>query len=147
MITLNLLPLIKKQELRLRGLYLAIKNLVFTILLLAIFSAIALLITKAVLQNHFNETVADNTLTLQFDQIFNNDIRMFNKQLTAVDTIQRDYIRWSAFFSALAQLVPSNVTLSSVSVIETGGSRTVSLTGLAATREALLAFQSKLAQF
>ena len=36
MITINLLPPLKKQELRLRGLYVAIKNLMYTVLLLTI---------------------------------------------------------------------------------------------------------------
>jgi len=81
MITINLLPPLKKQELRLRGLYVAIKNLMYTVLLLTILSTIVLLATKALLQNHFNQTVAESTLTLKSGKIFNNDIRIFNQQL------------------------------------------------------------------
>lgn len=147
MITLNLLPPLKKQELRLRGLYVAIKNMLFTVLLLTIFSAIILLIAKALLQNHFNQTVADSTLTIKFGQTFNNDIRIFNRQLNAVDAIQRDYVYWSRFFAAFAPVVPAGVTLSNLAVVDENGLKTVTITGLATTREQLLAFQTGLEQF
>ena len=147
MITLNLLPPLKKQELRLRGLYVAIKNMMFTVLLLTICSAIILLISKAVLQNHFNQTVADSTLTIKFGQTFNNDIRVFNRQLNAVTAIQRDYVYWSEFFAAFAPVVPPGVTLSNLTVVDENGLKTITITGLAKTREQLLAFQTGLEQF
>ena len=140
MITLNLLPPNKKQELQLARLYTVIKNLIVLILLLTIIIAITLLFTKITLQNHFNKIVEQTTLTTKFSRLFNKDIRAFNKQLAEVEKIQKDYISWINFFVKFNKLVPEEVSIYDLSL----NNDKILITGLAKTREKLLFFKNNL---
>ncbi|OGY43420.1 MAG: hypothetical protein A2729_04590 [Candidatus Buchananbacteria bacterium RIFCSPHIGHO2_01_FULL_39_14] len=134
MITLNLLPPVKKQEFHLTQLYLMIKDLIILILLITIIIAIALLMTKLILQNHFNQIVAQTTMTTRYANIFNKDIKEFNQDLGAVISIQKNYHDWVEFFIQLNQLIPADVGLYNLSIKD----NKILITGLAKTRQNLI---------
>lgn len=140
MITLNLLPPAKKQELRLTQLYIAVKNLIILILFLTIITAIALLLTKMTLQNYFNKIVSETTLTTKYANIFNKDIREFNQQIKAVEKIQKDYIPWTKFFINFNKLIPDNIGIDNLSL----NGNQILITGLAKNRDDFLKLKDNL---
>jgi Tfp pilus assembly protein PilN len=140
MITLNLIPPIKKHELRLAQLYLVIKNLIIFTLFITVIVGIVLLASKMILQNHFNKMVAESTLTTKYANIFNKDIKEFNRQLNTVETIQKDHVAWTNFFIKFSPLVPDDIGIYNLSLDKDK----IVLTGLAKTRDQLLKFKENL---
>lgn len=140
MITLNLLAPEKKQGLRLTQLYQMIKNLIILILFLTIIIAIVLLLTKMTLQNHFNKIVAETTLITKYVDIFNKDIKEFNRHLESVEKIQKEYIPWTDFFINFTHLVPDDISIDTIAINKSK----ILITGLARTREKLLEFEDNL---
>lgn len=142
MITLNLLAPGKKQELQLKRLYQIIKNLIILTLLVTIATAIILLLTKMVLQNHFNDVVEQTTLTTKNVQIFNKDIKDFNKYVKAIDNIQNNYIPWFPFLTQFLNLAPQEIQIYNIDIKE----EIMLITGLAKNRSELLKFKENLDQ-
>ncbi|MFA6215698.1 MAG: PilN domain-containing protein [Patescibacteria group bacterium] len=140
MITLNLISPEKKQELRLTQLYLVIKNLIILVLLLTIMIGIVLLVTKAILQNYFNDVINETTLTTKYASIFNKELKEFNKQIRSVESIQKNYISWPNFFIDFAKLIPTDVKINDFTI----NNNKILITGDAKTREKLLEFKGNL---
>ncbi|MDD2807067.1 MAG: PilN domain-containing protein [Patescibacteria group bacterium] len=140
MIGLNLIPPEKKKEVRLMQLYVGIKNLIISLLLLSIIVAVILLFVKMTLQNNFDKVVAETTLTTKYINTFNNDIKKFNQLLGTVDNIQKNYIPWSTFIAKFSKLIPPNITLQSINIKDSK----VLITGRAKTREDLLNLKNNL---
>ena len=140
MITLNILPPTKKEELRLNNLYMATKNLIILILILTILAAIALLFTKMTLQNYFNNIVEQTTLTTKYTKVFSKDIRDLNRDLKAVEKIQNDHTYWTKFFIKFSPLVPDDIGIYSININQ----NKILITGQARTREQLLQFKDNL---
>lgn len=144
MVTLNLLPPTKKQEIHLAALYLMIKNFIISILLLVIFIAISLLFTKLALQNQFSQIVDQTTLTTKTGQLFNQDIKNFNRVLSQVESIQSDYTSWADFMATLSDLAPLGINFTNIYLTHTAGETKMVLTGFAQNRDQLLAFKESL---
>jgi Tfp pilus assembly protein PilN len=140
MIILNLIPPIKKQELRLTQVYKIIKNLIILILFLTIFVAIILLLIKMALENNFNKVVEGSTLTTKYANIFNKDVKEFNQYLTAVDKIQKDYISWRQFLIDFTKLTPQNINIYGINLNDDK----ILITGQAKNRDDLLLFKNNL---
>lgn len=140
MISLNLIPPLKKKELRLTQFYILIKNFVIAILLVNILSAIILLAAKFTLQNHFHKIVEQTTLTTKYANTLSQDVKVFNNQLNAVAGIQAEHLQWSNFFINFTKLVPSGIALDSITIKE----NKILLMGISATRDDLLVFQKNL---
>jgi len=150
MITINLIPTDKKEEVRLSEIYIVIKNLIVLLLLLTTIVAIILLASKMILQNTFNRIVSEATLTTKYGSIFNVDIKNFNQQLKAVEKIQKRYIPWTDFIVNFVGLVPENVSLNNISLNIEGtkndkeSANEFVISGTARTREKLLEFKANL---
>lgn len=134
MISLNLISPDKKQQFRLEQIYIVIKNLIILLLLVSIVIAIALLFTKAALQNHFSQIVEETTLTTQYANTFGTEVREFNKIIVAVDNVQEDYVDWVSFLEKTSKLVSGNVFLKTMTISE----NKIVIKGFASTREDLL---------
>jgi len=140
MITLNLLPPQIKKEAHLLQLYLSLKNAIVLILFFTILAAISLLLAKLTLQEQFNRTVNETTLTTQYGNIFSNDIKSVNHQLTEVTKIQKEFIPWTLFIAELSKFTPPTISIFNVNI----NSNSVTISGFATTRDALLEFQQAL---
>ncbi len=140
MITLNLLPPQKKEEIRLIQLYVVIKNLIIIILFFTIIIAIVLLFTKMTLQNYFNKIVGQTTLTTKYSRLFNQDIKIFNKQLAEVDNIQKNHIIWTKFFIEFSKIVPAETTIYDLNINEDK----ILISGFSKSRARLLEFKNNL---
>ncbi|MBI3290880.1 PilN domain-containing protein [Candidatus Falkowbacteria bacterium] len=140
MITLNLIPPAKKQELKLMNFYIIIKNLVIWVLLLSILIAITLLMTKAVLQSHFNQIVDQTTLTTRYATTFGQEVKEFNSRIKTVAGIQAENISWARFLVELALLVPDKISVNNLTIKDDN----ILLNGLAETRDDLLNLQDSM---
>ncbi len=140
MISLNLISPAKKKELYLLQLYSVLKNLIIMVLLLSVISATALLMTKIALQNHFTAIVGQTTLNNKFANIFNNDVQTFNALVRDVTEVQASFIPWAPFLVEFSALIPTGVTLKSISIIDDR----LTLSGNATTRDELLTFERQL---
>src|SRR3989338_8766534 len=148
MITINLIPTNKKEEIRLSEVDIVIKNLIISLLLFIITVAIILLVSKMILQNTFNRIVADTTLTTRYGNIFSNDIKIFNQRLRAVEKIQKKYIPWTNFIFSFVNLVPEDISIATLNLEAEAkneeDNNTVTISGTAKTREKLLQFKANL---
>lgn len=140
MINLNLIPPIKKQEIRLTQIYVIIKNLIILLLFLTIAVAITLLLTKMFLQNHFNNIVAQTTLTPRYANIFNKEFKEFNERLKAVKEIQKDHFYWTNFFVKFSKLMPDGLVLNNLII----NNNKILLAGSAKLRDQLLVLKNNL---
>jgi Tfp pilus assembly protein PilN len=140
MIVLNLIPTNKKRELYLTQIYLVTKYLIILILLLANTVAIILLLTKLILQNYFAEVVNQTTLTTQYANTFNRDLKGFNQKLFTVEKIQKEYISWLDFIINFSQLIPKDIGLYNLTLNE----NKILINGFAKTRDQLLALEGNL---
>lgn len=145
MILLNLLPPTKKKDLRLIQLYTVIKNLIIIVLIFTIVATTILLIIKIVLQNYFNEIVAQTTLTTKTLSVFNKDIKTFNKNLSIVEDIQKNFIPWTNFLVNFTRLVPDNVSIYNLNINKVDDTTyKIFIYGFAKNRDGLLAFKNNL---
>lgn len=142
MTTLNLIPPYKKRELHLMQVYIGIKNLIIFVLLALITIAVLLLVTKIILQNHFNTVVEETTLITRYANTFNKDIVAFNRQVDALEKVQSEHINWTLYLTRLGSIVPTDVTLNHV---EVKGNK-VLINGFAKDRNSLLTFKNQLSE-
>lgn len=66
-------------------------------------------------------------------------VQQFNERLAAVANVQKGFQPWSATLAAVSDVLPAGVTLSTLDL--DGIKRSLHLTGVAASRDALLALQ------
>lgn len=140
MITLNLIPPIKKREIRLTQIYILIKNLIVLLLFLAIVVAITLLLTKMFLQNYFNNIVEQTTLTTRHTNIFNKDFKEFNERLKVIKEIQKEHAYWTGFFVKFSKLAPAGLILDNLII----NKNKILITGTAKMRDQLLVLKTEL---
>ena len=145
MIILNLLPPQVKLDRKTRELFVVFKNLIIVMLLITTVAAIILLVARGLLQNHFNRVVAESTLTTRQSNIFSTQLKTFKQRLQAVTDIQEKYIRWSHFIVSFAELIPTDVGITTLRIGE-GQPAPVTITGVAKTRDQLLELQQRLQQ-
>lgn len=138
MLYLNLLSEQKKEELQKKILLeftTTILELLFSITVLA---AIILLVSKIILQNSFNEAIAQSTLITTSYGAINQEIRGLNTQIEQIDRLERERLLAADFLTHMAELTPKEVTIKSLSL--NAQDKNVLLSGKAATRDSLLLF-------
>lgn len=138
MIYLNLLSEQKKEELQKKILLeftATILELLFSITVLA---AIILLVSKIILQNSFNEAIAQSTLITTSYGAINQEIRKLNTQIEQIDHLERDRVLWADFLAHFAETTPAEITIKSLSL--NAQDKNVLISGVSATRDSLLTF-------
>ena len=140
MITLNLLPPDKKEEVIQTRIYIIIKNFIIFILFLISLIAISLIASRLILQTYFKQIVEDYTLTTKYVSLFSNETNEFNNQVKIVDEIKASYVPWNKFYYNLFQLVPLDTKFKTLII----NSNTITITGKAETRNALLKLKENL---
>jgi len=142
MLALNLISEDLKKEIKLRHLYLFIKKINLTLIIITIVVAIILLVAKTILQVKFNDIVSQTTLVTKSNQGYNIKIRDINNRLNFVEKVQKDFIPWSNLLKAVADITPSDIGLNylKINFIE----QTIKIKGKAGLRQSLLDFKQKM---
>jgi len=142
MLYLNLVSDKLKKEIKLRHLYLLVREISGIILIITIFLVSILLIAKIILQNSFNEIVSQTTLITRNNQTYNVKVREINDKLDFVSMIQAGYISWTNLFENLAIAMPSGIKLYSLKL--NYKDQAISIKGMAKNRDDLLNFKNNL---
>jgi len=140
MITLNLISIDYKEKLKLKKLYLKIKNFLFIILIFFILASIILLFAKNILQNNFDELVILNSLVKENSQKIGGEIKTLNMKINAANNIQKQFFPWSKIIIDFTKIVPTGLEIHSLKV----NKNSWVITGEVKDRETLLGFKKEL---
>ena len=143
MLSLNLISEELKKEIKLRRLYLLVKKISLTLIIITIAAAIILLTAKTILQSGFNNIIGQTTLITKNSQGYNNKIKDINGKIDLVETIQNNFIPWSNLLKITADITPEDIGLYylKISLEE----QTIKIKGQAGQRASLLDFKEKMA--
>ncbi|MDD4272069.1 MAG: PilN domain-containing protein [Patescibacteria group bacterium] len=136
MLTLNLISEKLKKEIKLRHIYLFIKKINLTLIIITIVVAIILLVARTILQTKFNDIVGQTTLVTKTNQGYNNKVRDINSRIDFVEKIQNDFIPWSNLLKTLAGITPKDISLNYLKINK--AEQTIKIKGRAGLRESLL---------
>lgn len=143
MLALNLISEELKKEIKLRHLYLLVKKISLTLIIITIMAAIILLTAKTILQSGFNNIIGQTTLITKNSQGYNNKIKDINGKIDLVETIQNNFIPWSNLLKITAGITPEDISLHYLKInLE---EQTIKIKGQAGQRASLLDFKEKMA--
>lgn len=142
MITINLLSPNQKMELKIKRVYVAIKELIILVLLFTLIIAIMLLVSKYILDNSLAKLIEKNALAIQENREVVNKINMLNDKVDTIDKIQKDFKKWSEFFVILTNLTPNNISYDLIKVKYEDAS--IEIRGLAKNRDDLTKLKDNL---
>ncbi len=138
MISLNLLSDQKKEDVRKKILLEFATNILEILLIIIIFVAVIFLISKIILQNSFNDAVAQGALITASYGALNQEIGQTNKGIDQIYRLEKDQIFWSDLLFHISVATPQAMTLKSLAL--NSRDKRAEISGRAATRNALLAF-------
>lgn len=144
MITINLLSPDQKRELKIKKIYIAVKELVMLILLFTSIIAIMLIISRYVLEQQLANLIKSNVNASQAGGQINKQITALNKKINIIGQIQQNSKKWSSFFSQLATATPTGIAYNFLKIDSQG--KTVELQGIAKNRQDLLKLQKNLTE-
>lgn len=140
-ITLNLLPPQKKEALR-QGFVLAyVQTMVFLFCLIAVLIAAGLVPVRLMLGADHEALLRQTAPESDEFTVSVAEIRDINAFLKRVDGLQTGFVPWSSALGGITELAPAGVRLESLQLMSPN---LVVVSGTAATRADLLAFQQKL---
>jgi len=142
MLTLNLISEELKKEIKLRHLYLFIKKINLTLIIITIIAAIILLAAKTILQAKFNDIVDQTTLVTKNNQGYNLKIRDINSRIDFVEKVQNDFVPWSSLLKTIADITPNDISLNYLKI--NYEKKTIKIKGNAGLRQSLLNFKQKM---
>lgn len=142
MITINLLSPSQKRELKIKRVYVAIKELIILILLFTLITAILLLVSKYVLDNSLAKLIERNAYTIEANRDAINKINTLNSKVNTIEKIQTDFKKWSSFFITLSNLTPDNISYDLVKVDHENN--TIEIRGVAKSRTELTELKDSL---
>ena len=142
MITINLLSPNQKRELKIKRVYVAIKELIILILLFTLIIAIMLLVSKYILDNSLAKLIERNALAIQENRDVVNKINIINAKVNTISNIQKDFKRWSEFFVTLTNLTPDNISYDLIKVKYEDAS--IEIRGIARNRDDLTKLKNNL---
>lgn len=142
MLSLNLVSRELKKEIKLRRLYALVKKANFSLVIIVMTAASLLLLAKFILQNNFNETIAQTTLVTKNSQGYNDKVRGINGKIDIVSEIQKEFSLSSQFLENLAKDVPDDIHFSYLKISK--ADKTIKIRGKADSREGLLSLKKTL---
>lgn len=147
MITLNLISEQKKKEIKIKHLHQLLKKIDLVVIIFVCLIAIMILVAKIMLQNTFNTTISQTTLITKNTQGSTLKVRDINNKITSMEQVQTDFIVWTRLLDQLATSTPDGIVITS---IKAGSDKNIRMTGVARTRDSLIALKNsfeKIAMF
>jgi len=142
MLTLNLIPLQLKKEIKFKRIHSLLKKMGSLLIVITIIIAIILLTAKLILQNNFNKVVEETTQITKSSQGYNIKVRDINSRLNQIVNIQNDFVAWSYLIENLADKTPAGITFNSVNINKENSS--ILIRGIAKYRDDLLALKENM---
>lgn len=143
MLTLNLVSLEQKKEIKIRRIYSLVKNLNLILIVVTITIAIILLVAKMILQSKSNDIISQITLNIGGStSIYNKKVKEINNKIHFIEKIQNEFIPWSNLFKSLADITPADISFNYIKI--NSQDRTIKIKGRADYRSSLLNFKDKM---
>lgn len=147
MLNLNLLSSKERKKIRLEKNFLLTKNVIFDISLALIIIIVSLLATTIILnlyKKDFDKTIENeiNLLSSTKRESLEKSTKELNAQLNTIESIQKEYVKWSNLLTELTKVVPVGVKINSLELNK--NNKKVNITGVSKNREVLLEFQNNL---
>ncbi len=144
MLELNLLPPEEKIESSFKWKYFVIKNFILLNLTTTLVVAIVLFAAKLALIHELEQVKSQSILVKDTYQKINKEIKIFNKKLEFINSMQKDFIPWSQilypFFTE--NILANNITIKTIEFDTINN--TFTLNGIAPTRNDLIALRESL---
>ena len=140
-ITLNLLPPSKKNALTQGYVIAYVRAMLVFLLIIAIALTATLVSFRVILSKTLDDLVIQNEDLQSEDTDPEKNIEVIDGFLHRVADVQSGFIIWSDVFENISVIIPEGVVLSSVQL---NNDNKIFIRGIAATRDDVLTFQSKL---
>jgi len=140
-ITLNLLPPSKKDALRQGYVIAYVRALLVLLLIVAVSLSVTLLSFRVILTNSLTNLAKQNGDMLSQDTAPEKDVEIIDGFLNRVSGLQSEFIAWSDVFEEISRIIPDDVVLASIQLNPDGR---LFIRGIAASRDSVLTFQSRL---
>lgn len=142
MFSLNLLPQDEKRELRYEKLFLISKYSAGLLVSFMVLASWVLYFSKFALEQSYQEYQKSRaTVSFEGDQL-TQEISAFNKKLTQIEGIQKEYAPWVQVLEQVARAIPQGVSLSAITIDR--GNKLVSVSGIARDRAVLAQLKTTL---
>ena len=142
MIHLNILPTSLKKENRLKIIFFSLKKFLYVIIILICLYATLLLILRFILELHYIKTVNENAQLSKTTETYTRHVKEINKEIVNIDSIQKNFTRWSQFIVYLSNNANSNIRFEELTINK--AKNTLTIQGFAPTRNDLLSFKETL---
>lgn len=139
MLELNIIPSELKKEIKIKELIKSIDLIVYIITFSIIFYEIVLFGSQLFLQNYLSEISSQNTIVTRNTDNYSKQVKDINKQISCIDTIQKENIKWSSLLSTLLNSIPEDIKLRSALLNKKDDSLFIS--GVAGTRDSLISLR------
>lgn len=143
-ITLNLLPPKKKDALRQGYVVAYVRAMLIFLMIVAVALSATLISFRIILANTLTELTKQNEDMLSEDTAPEKDVEIIDAFLTRISDLQSDFVSWSEVFEEISLATPDGIVLNAVQLNVDGK---VFIRGVAASRDDVLSFQSRLDDF
>lgn len=144
MISLNLIPQNKIEEIKIKRIYLIIKKLIILFLLFSTIVALSLIASRYILEQKINQLITENISSLKASQDINQRISFINQRTAKIKSIQNNFIDWHPYLIELSLITPESIKFQSLSLNRIN--QKLTLNGLAETRQDLLELEKNIDQ-
>lgn len=141
MIQINIIPKDLKREIRLKKTYIDVKKAVFFVSIFGVFYIAAIVGGKIILDSHYRDIMSRTSIVSKDTEKYSNSAKEINDEINEISKIQSENVSWVEFLSVLSNMIGEDVTLSSLTV---SNKHDLSMKGVSASRESMLAFKAEL---
>ena len=142
MITLNLIPESQKSLLKKGRNFSAFREVVMLVFLFASIIAMMLWLSRYFLEEKLSDIAQQNSAGILSNEFTSGRIAKINSQINSTKLIANNYLPIRPTLESFLNLVPENVAIKSLTFVR--GQAALSLSGIAKTRNDLLAFKQRL---
>lgn len=141
-ININLLSPQQRQEIHLKRIYIAIKEMTMLFLLFSVIIAILLLASKYYLENQLADLIKRNATQIKQNQEINAAVIEINDKIKTVEKIQKDFTPWSQYIYQITSLTPDEIRFIHININK--DNNIINIQGVSKTRDTLLEFKKRL---
>lgn len=124
--------------------YLSLRAVIWLVLIFTLVMAATFLSARIMLEENNATLITESTLVTQRNLSIDREVATINSSLKEIASIQKDFVKWSAFLVNFTAIIPPNVTINSLALEK--GAQSLTLQGTAATRDEFLLLKNNLEQ-
>lgn len=142
MINLNIIPRDLKKEIKLKILYLSLKNYLLIIFIIICFYSIVLLLSTLFLQYEFTRTINESNLITQNTENYGTKVKNINNEINYINKIQNENADILALLVNISNITRADIKIKQIKFDKINKALTIN--GFAGSRDNLIAFKNSL---